>query len=138
MAPCATARSTRSFWKLELTESILMSNADEKVLYLTEIKKLGVTLAIDDFGTGYSSLSYLKRFPIDTIKIDIAFVRDIISNPQDSAIACAIIQMARGLNMRTVAEGVESAAQLAYLRSKMCDEVQGYFFTVPACCGTHS
>lgn len=116
---------------LELTESILMSNADEMVSYLSDIKALGINLAIDDFGTGYSSLAYLKRFPIDTIKIDIAFVRDIISNAEDAAIALAIISMAHVLNMRVVAEGVESEGQLNYLRSHDCDEIQGFLFCRP-------
>jgi CheY-like chemotaxis protein len=90
---------------------------------------MGITIAIDDFGTGYSSLAYLKRFPIDKLKIDIAFVRDITTNPDDAAIALAIISMAHSLHMEVVAEGVESRAQMAYLRRNRCDDIQGFHFS---------
>ncbi|HEX8479426.1 MAG TPA: EAL domain-containing protein, partial [Telluria sp.] len=93
------------------------------------LKALGITIAIDDFGTGYSSLAYLKRFPIDKLKIDIAFVRDITTNPDDAAIALAIISMAHSLHMEVVAEGVESRAQMAYLRRNRCDDIQGFHFS---------
>ncbi|MEG2902476.1 MAG: EAL domain-containing protein, partial [Massilia sp.] len=96
---------------------------------LTRLKALGIRIAIDDFGTGYSSLAYLKRFPIDKLKIDIAFVRDIITNPDDAAIALAIISMAHSLHMQVVAEGVETRAQMAYLRRNRCDEIQGFYFS---------
>jgi diguanylate cyclase (GGDEF)-like protein/PAS domain S-box-containing protein len=114
--------------ELELTESALMSNAEHTIEVLSSLKQLGIKIAIDDFGTGYSSLAYLKRFPIDKLKIDIAFVRDIITNPDDAAIAQAIINMAHSLHMLVIAEGVESRAQMAYLRRNRCDEIQGFHF----------
>jgi EAL domain-containing protein (putative c-di-GMP-specific phosphodiesterase class I)/ActR/RegA family two-component response regulator len=115
--------------ELELTESALMSNAERTIEVLSGLKQLGIKIAIDDFGTGYSSLAYLKRFPIDKLKIDIAFVRDIITNPDDAAIAQAIINMAHSLHMLVIAEGVESRAQMAYLRRHRCDEIQGFHFS---------
>jgi EAL domain-containing protein (putative c-di-GMP-specific phosphodiesterase class I) len=90
-----------------------------------------VAFSVDDFGTGYSSLSYLKRFPIDTLKIDQSFVRDIPRNSDDSALAQAIIAMARSLGIRVIAEGVESAGQVAFLRARNCDGIQGYYFSKP-------
>jgi diguanylate cyclase (GGDEF)-like protein/PAS domain S-box-containing protein len=117
--------------ELELTESALMSNAEHTIEVLSNLKQLGVSIAIDDFGTGYSSLAYLKRFPIDKLKIDIAFVRDVTTNPDDAAIAVAVISMAHSLHMRVIAEGVESPAQLAYLRRHRCDEIQGFYFSRP-------
>jgi diguanylate cyclase (GGDEF)-like protein/PAS domain S-box-containing protein len=114
--------------ELELTESALMSNAGHTIAVLGRLKELGIRIAIDDFGTGYSSLAYLKRFPIDKLKIDIAFVRDIVTNPDDAAIALAIISMAHSLHMQVIAEGVESRAQMAYLRRHRCDEIQGFHF----------
>ncbi|QJE00460.1 EAL domain-containing protein [Massilia forsythiae] len=112
--------------ELELTESALMSNFEHTIEVLESLKALGIRIAIDDFGTGYSSLAYLKRFPIDKLKIDIAFVRDITTNPDDAAIALAIISMAHSLHMQVIAEGVESRAQMALLRRHRCDEVQGF------------
>jgi len=114
--------------ELELTESALMTNAERTIEVLERLKALGIRIAIDDFGTGYSSLAYLKRFPIDKLKIDIAFVRDIVTNPDDAAIALAIISMARSLHMQVIAEGVETRAQMAYLRRNRCDEIQGFHF----------
>jgi diguanylate cyclase (GGDEF)-like protein/PAS domain S-box-containing protein len=114
--------------ELELTESALMSNAEHTIEVLTSLKQLGIRIAIDDFGTGYSSLAYLKRFPVDKLKIDIAFVRDVTTNPDDAAIALAIISMAHSLHMLVIAEGVESRAQMAYLRRHRCDEIQGFHF----------
>jgi diguanylate cyclase (GGDEF)-like protein/PAS domain S-box-containing protein len=114
--------------ELEMTESALMSNAGHTIEVLSRLKELGIKIAIDDFGTGYSSLAYLKRFPIDKLKIDIAFVRDIVTNPDDAAIAQAIISMAHSLHMQVIAEGVESRAQMAYLRRHRCDEIQGFHF----------
>ena len=118
-----------SLLELELTESALMSNAEHTIAVLGRLKELGIRIAIDDFGTGYSSLAYLKRFPIDKLKIDIAFVRDIVTNPDDAAIALAIISMAHSLHMQVIAEGVESRAQMAYLRRHRCDEIQGFHFS---------
>jgi diguanylate cyclase (GGDEF)-like protein/PAS domain S-box-containing protein len=115
--------------ELELTESALMSNAEHTIQVLRSLKALGIRIAIDDFGTGYSSLAYLKRFPIDKLKIDIAFVRDITTNPDDAAIALAIISMAHSLHMQVIAEGVESRAQMALLRRHRCDEIQGFHFS---------
>jgi diguanylate cyclase (GGDEF)-like protein/PAS domain S-box-containing protein len=114
--------------ELELTESALMVNAEHTIAVLARLKLLGIKIAIDDFGTGYSSLAYLKRFPVDKLKIDIAFVRDIVTNPDDAAIALAIISMAHSLHMLVIAEGVESRAQMAYLRRHRCDEIQGFHF----------
>ena len=115
--------------ELELTESALMTNAERTIEVLQRLKALGIRIAIDDFGTGYSSLAYLKRFPIDKLKIDIAFVRDIVTNPDDAAIALAIISMAHSLHMQVIAEGVETRAQMAYLRRNRCDEIQGFHFS---------
>jgi diguanylate cyclase (GGDEF)-like protein/PAS domain S-box-containing protein len=115
--------------ELELTESALMSNFEHTIQVLESLKALGIRIGIDDFGTGYSSLAYLKRFPIDKLKIDIAFVRDITSNPDDAAIAQAIISMAHSLHMQVIAEGVESRAQMALLRRYFCDEIQGFHFS---------
>ena len=117
--------------ELELTESSLMSNAEETIAVLRNLKALGVQISIDDFGTGYSSLAYLKRFPIDKLKIDIAFVREVTSNPDDAAIVLAIISMAHSMKLQVIAEGVENDAQLAYLRRHGCDEMQGYYFSRP-------
>ena len=114
--------------ELELTESALMTNAERTIEVLERLKALGIRIAIDDFGTGYSSLAYLKRFPIDKLKIDIAFVRDIVTNPDDAAIALAIISMAHSLHMQVIAEGVETRAQMAFLRRHRCDEIQGFHF----------
>jgi diguanylate cyclase (GGDEF)-like protein len=117
--------------ELELTETSLMGNTEHTVAILERLKALGVQISIDDFGTGYSSLAYLRRFPIDKLKIDIAFVRDITSNPDDAAIARTIIQMAHSLKLAVVAEGVETAAQVNYLRRHHCDQIQGYYFSRP-------
>ncbi len=120
-----------SLLELELTESALMSNAEHTIKVLSNLRALGIKVAIDDFGTGYSSLAYLKRFPIDKLKIDIAFVRDITVNPDDAAIALAIISMAHSMKMTVIAEGVETRAQMVYLRRHRCDEIQGFHFSRP-------
>jgi len=117
--------------ELELTESSLMANTESNVLILRNLKKRGVQISIDDFGTGYSSLAYLRRFPIDTLKIDIAFIRDVASSPDAASIVRAIVQMAHSLKMEVIAEGVETAAQLSYLRRNGCDQIQGYYFSKP-------
>ena len=116
---------------LELTESLLMHNTETTLATMDELNVLGAVFSMDDFGTGYSSLSYLKRFPIDTLKIDQSFMRDIPGDPDDAAIAQAIIAMAHSLEIRVIAEGVETAKQLAFLRSHKCDGMQGYYFSKP-------
>ncbi|WP_181373214.1 EAL domain-containing protein [Massilia glaciei] len=117
--------------ELELTESSLMANTGRTIATLQNLKRHGVQISIDDFGTGYSSLAYLRRFPIDKLKIDIAFIRDVTTNPDAAAITLAIISMAHSLKLEVVAEGVETAAQLSYLRRHHCDQIQGYFFSPP-------
>ncbi len=116
---------------LELTESRLMHITDAILGATEELHVHGVAFSMDDFGTGYSSLSYLKRFPIDTLKIDQSFVRDIPRDPDDAVIAQAIIAMAHNLDIRVIAEGVETAKQLAFLQAKRCDGMQGYYFSKP-------
>ncbi len=117
--------------ELELTESILIQDSENVLAAVQRLKSLGVTLSIDDFGTGYSSLSYLKRFAVDRLKIDQSFIRDMVDNPIDAAIVSAIIQMAKALNLKTVAEGVEEERMLVLLRQHECDWVQGYHFARP-------
>jgi diguanylate cyclase (GGDEF)-like protein/PAS domain S-box-containing protein len=117
--------------ELELTEGSLMSNTERTLTSLQELKQQGVKISIDDFGTGYSSLAYLRRFPIDKLKIDIAFIRDIIATPDDAAITLAIIRLAHNLKLEVIAEGVETAAQLAFLRHHGCEQIQGYYFSAP-------
>lgn len=117
--------------ELELTEAVAMKAPDMAAQTMRELGQEGIRLAIDDFGTGYSSLSYLKRFNIHKLKIDQSFVRDIGTDPDDQAIATAIVQMARSLGMDTIAEGVETAEQGEFLRARGCDEMQGYYFSRP-------
>ena len=117
--------------ELEITETSLMQNTDGATVALQELKSLGVKLSLDDFGTGYSSLSYLRRFPIDTLKIDRSFVRDISTDPGDAVLVRAIIDLAHSLGMSTVAEGVETSDQLYFLRSHDCNFAQGYFIGKP-------
>ncbi|HEY0371859.1 MAG TPA: PAS domain S-box protein [Thermoanaerobaculia bacterium] len=117
------------FLDLEITESTAMQNAELTLAILTRLKEMGIRISIDDFGTGYSSLSYLKRFPIDTVKIDQDFVRDL--TPDDAAIITAVISMARALNLRVIAEGVETEEQLAFLRREQCGEMQGFLYSHP-------
>jgi EAL domain-containing protein (putative c-di-GMP-specific phosphodiesterase class I) len=114
------------YLKLELTESMIMGQGEQAIDLLHAIKSLGVSLSIDDFGTGYSSLSYLKRFPIDEVKIDQSFVRDIPDDASDMEIASAIIGMAHGLNLKVMAEGVENELQRSFLSERGCDAFQGF------------
>jgi diguanylate cyclase (GGDEF)-like protein/PAS domain S-box-containing protein len=120
-----------SLLELELTESILMQNTEAAAVKLRELQALGVTFAIDDFGTGYSSLAYVKNFPVDRLKIDQCFLRNLIDDPNDAAIVRTIINLGHSLGLKVVAEGVESAEQLEFLRNEGCDEVQGYYFSEP-------
>ena len=117
--------------ELELTESVIMERAEKTINTLRSLKEMGIRLSIDDFGTGYSSLSYLKHFPIDRIKIDRSFVADLVRNGDDAAIVEAIISMAHSLNLKVVAEGVETRDQLRFLEARNCDEVQGFHLAIP-------
>jgi len=117
--------------ELELTESVLMQHVETATSLLQQLKAMGVQLVVDDFGTGYSSLSYLRRFPIDALKIDRSFVREITSNPDDATIVSAVISMGRSLKQRVIAEGVETREQCAFLQNQQCGEGQGYYFSRP-------
>jgi diguanylate cyclase (GGDEF)-like protein/PAS domain S-box-containing protein len=120
-----------NYLELELTETYLMQDSTSTLAVLRDLKQIGIKLALDDFGTGYSSLSHLKRFPIDTLKIDQSFVRNIVTNSDDASIVCAVISMGKNLHMRVVAEGVETRAQLAFLKNHSCPFGQGYYFSQP-------
>jgi diguanylate cyclase (GGDEF)-like protein/PAS domain S-box-containing protein len=117
--------------ELEITEGMIVHNVERAIKLLTAIKQLGVRLAIDDFGTGYSSLGQLKNFPIDTLKVDRSFIRDLATDSEDKAITSAIIAMGKTLSLTVVAEGVETAEQQNFLREQACDEMQGYYFSKP-------
>jgi len=117
--------------ELELTESVLLDNAEVILSVVRKLKAMGLKLAIDDFGTGYSSLSYLTQFPVSKLKIDRSFVQDVAVNPDDAAITTAIISMAKSLHLKVIAEGVDNEAQLSFLRMLQCDEIQGYYFSRP-------
>jgi EAL domain-containing protein (putative c-di-GMP-specific phosphodiesterase class I) len=117
--------------ELELTESTAMDNPVAAMAVMSELHKLGIRMAIDDFGTGYSSMSYLKRLRANRLKIDQSFVHDLFANPEDEAIITAIISLADNLGLKTIAEGVETKAQIDFLRLKGCDEIQGYYFSKP-------
>lgn len=116
---------------LELTESVLMENPERCILMLSVLKAMGISLTVDDFGTGYSSLNYLRRFQIDRLKIDKSFVNNVCNNAEDAAIIKAILSMSKGLQLKTVAEGVETKEQLDFLTANGCDEIQGYYFSHP-------
>lgn len=131
---CNALRLTKldpALLELEMTESIAMENHERTIRVLDQLSALGVSLSIDDFGTGYSSLNYLKKFKINKLKIDQSFIRDMERHPEDAAIITAIIGMAKGLNFKTIAEGVETESQLAFLRQNHCDQIQGYLFSKP-------
>ncbi|MCD6526098.1 MAG: EAL domain-containing protein [Desulfuromonas sp.] len=117
--------------ELEVTETVIMQNPEYAVNVLNQLREQGVHISIDDFGTGYSSLAHLKRFSVNTLKIDKSFIRDIEKNDKDAAIATAIIDMGNSLDLNVIAEGVETLGQLAFLKSKDCDEIQGYLFSAP-------
>ncbi len=117
--------------ELEITEGVVMQDAEAAILLLEDMKAMGLKISVDDFGTGYSSLSYLKRFPIDKFKIDQSFVRDLATDTDDAVIVSTIISMAHSLKLKVIAEGVETAEQLAFLKQQGCDEIQGYYFSKP-------
>jgi EAL domain-containing protein (putative c-di-GMP-specific phosphodiesterase class I) len=117
--------------ELELTESVLMHDAEAAVATLAKLKTMGVQVTIDDFGTGYSSFTYLRRFPVDALKLHQSFVREIATDPRDAAIVSAMINIGRSLKQRTIAEGVETSTQLEFLRLQGCGEGQGYYFSRP-------
>jgi EAL domain-containing protein (putative c-di-GMP-specific phosphodiesterase class I) len=117
--------------ELELTESVLMKRAESTESILKTLRASGVRVAVDDFGTGYSSLSYLRKFPIDALKIDQSFIRQITTNPPETTIVTAVISMGRSLGMRVIAEGVETQEELSFLETHQCDEAQGYYFSRP-------
>ena len=119
------------YLELELTESIIMQDVEEIIATLWKLKEMGLKLSIDDFGTGYSSMSYLKRFPLDTLKIDQSFIKDIMTDPNDAAITKATIGLAKGLELTTIAEGIETQEQLTFLHKQGCDQIQGYFISRP-------
>jgi diguanylate cyclase (GGDEF)-like protein/PAS domain S-box-containing protein len=119
------------YLELELTESIFLTDADETLSTIKKLKAMGLTLAIDDFGTGYCNFIYLRQFRISKLKIDRSFIRDVVVNPDYVAITTAIISMAKSLNIKVIAEGVEDEAQMSFLRAHQCDEIQGYYFSKP-------
>jgi EAL domain-containing protein (putative c-di-GMP-specific phosphodiesterase class I) len=119
------------YLELELTESLIMQDVDRAVATMEELQLLGVQISIDDFGTGYSSLSALKTFPVARLKIDKSFIADVSSDENDKAVACAVISLGQKLNLRVIAEGVETDDQVAFLRANNCDEMQGYHFSKP-------
>ncbi|WP_169333590.1 bifunctional diguanylate cyclase/phosphodiesterase [Leeia oryzae] len=127
----AESRLDPDYLELEITESLLMYEVEDTIQLLSELHELGVSLAIDDFGTGYSSLSYLKRFPIDHLKVDRSFVRDVINDPDDASITSAIIAMAHNLKLQVVAEGVETEEQAKFLRQLGCEYAQGFHYSKP-------
>jgi diguanylate cyclase (GGDEF)-like protein len=119
------------YLELELTESMVMHDGPQLIVMLDELKRLGVQISVDDFGIGYSSLSYLKRFPVDRLKVDRSFVNDVMTDKDDATIVHAIIALGHNLGLTVVAEGVETAEQVGFLRRTNCDEAQGYFFSPP-------
>lgn len=128
---CKEANTDLKLLEFEITESMIMDNPEEAIDVLGRFKRQGFKLSIDDFGTGYSSLNYLKRFPIDYLKIDYSFVRDIVTDHSDACIVTAVIALAHSLNLKVIAEGVSTEEQLAFLKRHECDKVQGFYFSPP-------
>jgi EAL domain-containing protein (putative c-di-GMP-specific phosphodiesterase class I) len=129
-------KSVVDFWRVdpgsiefEITESMVMHNREQAIVLMDGLKQAGFTLSIDDFGTGYSSLAYLKRFPVDSVKIDRSFIMDMPGDPNDTAIVLAIVAMAHTLGLKVIAEGVESLIQLETLLESQCDQYQGFYFS---------
>jgi EAL domain-containing protein (putative c-di-GMP-specific phosphodiesterase class I) len=127
----AESKLKPEYLELELTESLVMQDVDRAIETMKELRALGVRLSIDDFGTGYSSLSALKRFPVERLKIDRSFIQDLPGDEDDCAVASAVISLGQKLNLRVIAEGVETEAQVAFLRENNCDEMQGYCYSRP-------
>ena len=127
----SSAMINPQYLQLEITESTIMEELDSALETLQKLARFGYKISIDDFGTGYSSLEYLKRFPVDHLKIDRAFIKDVNTDPDDAAIVRAAISMAHGMNLKVVAEGVETEEQLFFLRNLRCDMIQGYLLGVP-------
>ena len=117
--------------ELEVTESMLIENPERTIAILQSLKQTGIKLSLDDFGTGYSSFAYLSRFPIDTLKIDQSFIRDIAHSDEAAMISISIIDLAHWMRLKVVAEGVETENQLNFLKAHRCDEMQGYYFSPP-------
>ena len=131
LSTCDYFQLSPSDLELEITESIIMDDTETAVRMLTELRKQGCSIAIDDFGTGYSSLGYLKRLPVDKLKIDRHFIRDIVTDPDDAAIVRAILAMAKNLQLTVIAEGVEEEAHCRILQEQECEIAQGYYFSRP-------
>jgi EAL domain-containing protein (putative c-di-GMP-specific phosphodiesterase class I) len=125
------ARLEPQYLEVELTESAVMSDPEESIAILEQLSAMGILVSVDDFGTGYSSMSYLRRLPIDKLKIDRVFINEIVSRPEDASIVRAIVSLAHSLRLKVVAEGVETPAQLDFLKAVGCDEYQGYHFSRP-------
>jgi EAL domain-containing protein (putative c-di-GMP-specific phosphodiesterase class I) len=127
----SAARLEPRFLELELTETAVMQDAETSVQIMRRLSDLGVRISVDDFGTGYSSLSYLRRLPLDKLKIDRSFIREIVTSRDDAQIVRAIVSLAHSLHLKVIAEGVETAEQLTFLRSLGCDQYQGYLCSPP-------
>jgi EAL domain-containing protein (putative c-di-GMP-specific phosphodiesterase class I) len=127
----AAASLEAKYLEVELTESAVMTDPEESIKILEQLSRMGVIVSVDDFGTGYSSMSYLRRFPIDKLKIDRSFISEIMARPDDASIVRAIVSLAHSLRLKVVAEGVETEAQLDFLKTLGCDQYQGYHFSRP-------